>query len=147
MLRLAAGDCRPRTPQVEDWLIGQAVTALGLLGSVGENNAVVSGDLKTIADAKLSFCTRSIAAESLGRLDYSESRASSAAGTAAALAQFAIDACTEELECVRRTSIAVERGRLKQRLDAVLTKALEGIAELAKEPDQQLAGERGRSRS
>ena len=71
MLRLTAEDppTGPAAPGRE-WILAQAVETLGLLGSVGEDDAVYKAMLKTVDDGKLRLCTRSIAAESLGQLNY-----------------------------------------------------------------------------
>ena len=59
-----------------EWICRRAIDTLADLGSVGQNNAVFNAMLKTVADAKLSIFTRSTAAESLGRLNYTGTTAS-----------------------------------------------------------------------
>ena len=76
--------------------------------------------LAAVADAKLSLCTRSIAADSLGHLKYSDAGGIDPVETAATLGRLAADACTEELRLLKPDSVSVERGRIKHRLDVVL---------------------------
>jgi hypothetical protein len=128
LLKLAASDL-PEGPAGpgREWILGQALETLGILGSAGENGAVAKQMLKTVADSKLSFSTRTIAAESLGNLSYAGVGINPVEATAA-LGQFAIDACTEELRLVKEHEYPVSRRRMKQRLGAVL-KALNGTGE------------------
>ena len=84
--------------QVRDWFVGLAVTGLGYLGTVGDNQAAFQAIVKTIADTDRSLCTRALAVEALGQIDYSEVSGIDAANTAAVVAQFAKDACNEELK-------------------------------------------------
>ena len=104
--------------------------------------------LKTVSETKLPFCTRSIAAESLGQLDYSGAAGIDATEAAAAIGQFAVQICEEELRSVRDTGNAVSRRRVKQRLEAVLTAlggtgegGRKGIVSLAREPQRPWIGE------
>lgn len=128
MLKLAAAKLPdgPAAPGRE-WILGQALEVLGALGSAGENGAVAKQMLKVVADSNLTFSTRTIAAESLGSLSYAGVGINSVEATAA-LGQFAIDACTEELRLVKEHEYPVSRRRMKQRLGAVL-KALKGTGE------------------
>lgn len=97
MLKLAA-DADPPTGAASpgrEWIAAQAVEALGYLGSVGQNNAVFNVMLKTLADNKLSLSTRSIAARSLGRLNYASAAGLNAGDAATTLGQFLLDACND----------------------------------------------------
>lgn len=128
LLKLASSDL-PEGPETQgrDWILGQAIEILGALGSAGENGAIAKQMLKAVADSKLSFSTRTIAAESLGNLSYAGAGINPVEATAV-LGQFAIDACTEELRLVKEHEYPVSRRRMKQRLGAVL-KALNGTGE------------------
>ncbi len=158
MLRLVSAD-PPAGPSAagREWIVAQGLKTLGLLESPGEGNAVFKALLSAVADAKLSLCTRSIAADSLGHLKYSDAGGIDPAETAATLARLAADACAEEVRLLKPDSVAVERGRIKRRLDAVLTalsgpvppeEGCKGIASLAKEEGQkawieELSGKKG----
>jgi hypothetical protein len=137
MLRLVAEDppTGPAAPGRE-WILAQAIEALGLLKSVGEDAAVHKAMLKTVGEAKLRLCTRCVAADSLGHLDYSGATGINVATAAAVLGAFAIDSCAEELGRAKSnmTSTAI-RQRLKQRLDVVLA-TLKVLMLLAREPEQ-----------
>ncbi len=137
MLRLAAAD-PPAGPSAagRQWILAQGLRTLGLLGSPGDGNAVLKAMLAALADAKLSLSTRCVAADSVGRLKYSDAAGIDPVETAATLGRFAADACTEELRLLNPDSLSVERGRIKHHLDAVLA-AVKPIADLAKEPGQQ----------
>jgi hypothetical protein len=156
MLRLVAEDppTGPAAPGRE-WILTQAVETLGLLKSVGEDAAVYKAMLKTVAEAKLRLCTRSIAADSLGRLNYAGAGGIDAAEAAAVLGKFAIDSCTREIKLYAEESARAKsnmtspamwlqwkqrldtamRQRLKQRLDVALA-TLKALAPLAQEPQQ-----------
>jgi hypothetical protein len=144
MLKLAAADPAAGAGAGREWILAQALETLGRLGSVGENNAAFKTMLKAVSDAKISFSTRTIAAESLGRLNYAGVAGINPVAAAAVLGQFAIDACTEEIRLTKQTEYPVSRRRMKQRLGAVLL-ALnggdeenpKGIASLAGDKTQQ----------
>ena len=121
---------------------------LGLLGSVGASNAVFDAMLKAVSETKLPFCTRRIAAESLGQLNYSGAAGIDPTEAAAALGQFAIQVCEEELRSAKDSGNPVSRRRVKQRLDAVMTAlggtgegGRKGIISLAQEPQRPLIDE------
>lgn len=80
-----------------EWICRRAMDTLACLAAVGQNNVVFEAMLKTLADAKLSISTRSTAAESLGRLNYTGATGINAADVVAKLGQFLIDACKEEV--------------------------------------------------
>jgi hypothetical protein len=107
MLKLVAAadpsDGAPTTPG-RDWICAQAVETLGYLGAVGQNNAVFNAMFKTLADNKLSISTRSIAARSLGRLNYSGVTGINSVEVAAALGQFLVDACNDVSQLAKTTS-------------------------------------------
>ena len=125
------------------WIIAQAIETLARFNSVGDDNAVFKLMAKTLADNKLSLSTRSIAADSLGRLNYSAATGINAADTAAVLGQFLVDACVEELRLAKSTGKGVSRRRMKQQLEAALTALTgdgenrKGIASLARDAGQQ----------
>jgi hypothetical protein len=97
MLKLvaAADPSDGATTAGREWIGAQAIETLGALGAVGQNNAVFSAMLKTLADNKLSISTRGMAAKSLGRLSYSGATGISPAEVATAVGQFLLDACNE----------------------------------------------------
>lgn len=141
LLKLATGELpEGLAAPGREWILGQAIETLGMLGSVSEDGVVAKQMIKTVANPNLSFSTRTIAAESLGNLIYAGDTGISPVEATAVLGQFAIDACTEELRLAREHNQPPSRRRLKQRLGAVL-KALsgsgeenrKGIASLAKE--------------
>jgi hypothetical protein len=141
MLRVTAEDppTGPAAPGRE-WILAQAVETLALLKSPGEDAAVYNALLKTAGESKLRLCTRCVAAESLGKLDYSGATGIDPMPAAATLAQFAIDACAYELGQTTDAGSEALRRQLKQRLDAVLA-ALKAIATLAHEPQQPALAE------
>ena len=151
MLRLATADL-PTGPSASGcaWIRAQAIETLGALGSVGNNNAVFDAMLKTVADDKLPFFTRSAAADSLGQLNYSSATGIRPVETATTLGQYAIDVCDEELRLVKKPVTLVWRRQVLQRLAAILSALSgakdasgaedanhKGIASLAKDPNQQ----------
>ena len=138
---LPAGIQRPG----RQWILGQALETLASLGAVGNGNAVFKIMLKTTADDNLSLSTRSIAAESLGRLNYAGATGINLADAAAVLGRFVLEVCAEELDKAKDTDEPVSRQRMQQCLSAVET-ALEGdkemnrpggIASLAKTQNQR----------
>jgi hypothetical protein len=139
MLELAAADLPAGSAASgRAWIAAQAVEILGVLGKVGANNAVFTALFKIVADGKLPILVRGAAADSLGRLNYSSATDINAAQTAAALCQFALDACTEELRAAKDTRAQPFRRRMVHRLDAVLMALIgedeknpKGIASLA----------------
>jgi hypothetical protein len=144
LLHLAADEMPAGTARDgREWILRQAIDILGRLGSVGENNAVFRLLANTVSNAKLPLKTRTAAAESLGRLDYSGASGINAADVAAVLGQLAIDACAEELQQVKNSD-PISRPRLMERLSAVLLALVggedasrKGIISLAGEPNQQ----------
>ena len=97
MLRVTAEDppTGPAAPGRE-WILAQAVETLALLKSPGEDAAVCNALLKTTGESKLRLCTRCIAAESLGKLDYSGATGIDPMQAATTLAQLVVDACAYE---------------------------------------------------
>ena len=100
--------------------------------------------LKTFTNAKLSFTTRCLAAEALGRLKFTGGGGIDAVDSVALLGQFIADACKNELESAKATEFSVSRRRMKYRTNAVLTALLgskdagtKGIAGLLRDPAQQ----------
>jgi hypothetical protein len=101
-----------------EWICRQAIDTLADLGSVGQNNAVYGALLTTVADPKLSIFTRSTAAGSLGRLNYTGATGINAVDAAAALGQFVIDACKEELR--RAKQLGLEKELAERRETTIL---------------------------
>jgi hypothetical protein len=145
MLKLAGEDMPSGAARAaREWIRAQALETLARLGSVGENNAVFNSMVKTLVDEKLSLSTRGIAAESLGRLNYSNASGISSVDTAGKLAQFLLDACAEE---TRQSKNAVDpvmlRRLMRQRVSEVCSALTgeeenrKGIASLAREASQQ----------
>lgn len=126
------------------WLVAQCAETLGVLGSMGENNAVFPALIKTVADNKLPFFARSAATVSIGRLSYSANAQINLVEAAVILGEYASDICEDELRLAKSASASVSRRRALQRLDAVRS-ALDGvdggtgkgIVPLAREPGQQ----------
>lgn len=145
MLKLASADIPSSLAGPgREWLRGQAMETLGRLGLVGDNNGVFNRLLKDVADSKLTFSTRGIAVESLGRLNYAGTAGISPVDTAAILGQFVIEACGNELRLSKETGKPVSRRRMKQRLYAVLgaifgneESGAKGLVTLAREQSQQ----------
>ena len=126
MLKLVADVDPPAEAATADvgreWIGAQAVETLAYLGSVGQNNAVFNAMLKTVADNKLSISTRSIAARSLGRLNYSGATGINTAEAVTALGQFLLDACNDVSRRAAATSkTALLRSWIRLPLGDVLT--------------------------
>lgn len=118
MLQLASADVPSGTAAAgREWIAAQAMEVLGLLGLPGENNAAIKAMLKAVSNPKLSYSTRTIAVESIGRLAQAKT-ATLDPTEGSAIVQFARDACAEELRLAKETGYPVSRRRLKQRLDA-----------------------------
>ena len=144
LLKLEAADLPAGAAAAgREWILALATETLGRLGSVGENNAVFKMMAKTLSDVKLSLSTRSIAAESLGRLNYAGAAGINPVEAAAMLGQFVIDACTEELRRGKDAGLPISRRRMKQSLSAAMLALIggeenrKGIAPLAREPGQR----------
>jgi hypothetical protein len=127
-----------------EWIFRQAIDILGRLGSVGESNAVFTLLAKTLSDDKLPLKTRTVAAESLGLLNYSGASGINPADVAATLGQLAGDVCTDELQRAKKSGDPISRPRMMERLSAVLLALAggedggrKGIISLASEPNQQ----------
>ena len=118
MLELATAADIPPGPSAagQEWLLAQSIQTLGQIGSVGKDNAVFQLMIKTVADSKLSFSTRTIAAQSLGMLNYAGATGINVVDAVADLGQFAANACADELQSVKDTGLTVSRRRMKQRL-------------------------------
>ncbi len=113
-----------------EWILGQAVESLGLLGAPGENNAVAKAILKVLANKNLSFSTRTIAASALGGLAFNDTAGLNASAAAAAVAQYASDACAEEQRLSKETGYPVSRRRMKQQIEAAVS-ALTALTPIA----------------
>jgi hypothetical protein len=145
MLRLAVADL-PTGPTAAGcaWIRAQAIEILGVLGSLGQNDAVFNAMLKSVADDKLPSFVRCEAADSLGKLNYSSAAAIKPVETAIVLGDYASDVCKEELQFVKtKPATQVWRRQVLQRLSAVLSairgedESRKGIASLAKDANQQ----------
>ncbi len=142
VLKLATDEASP-TDVGRQWLLAQSVETLAQLGTLGENNAAFKLIVKTLSDKKLSLATRSVAANSLGRLNYEGATNIKPADAAAAVGQFLIDACTDELKRAKSADKGTTQRRMKQRLAAAAT-ALggenedgKGLASAARDPAQR----------
>jgi hypothetical protein len=142
MLRLATAEI-PAGPAASgrEWIRAQAIETLGILGSVGENNSVFQAMLKAVADDKLPPFVRIAAVDALGRLNYLSANGINATEAAFTLGQYALDACDDELQSLKKPGSLVMRRRIMSSLIAVLS-ALggegddrKGIASIAKEPN------------
>ncbi len=122
MLRLvAAGPPVGALAPGRQWILAQGLRTLGVLESPGEGGAVAKGLLAVVAEPKFPLCVRCVAADAMGRLKYSDTAGVDPLDAAPALARLAADACLEEIRLLKPGIAAVERGRLKRRLSAVLT--------------------------
>ena len=144
MLRLATAD-PPTGPSAvgREWIMAQAVDALGLLGSTGDGDSAFKAMTGIVSDTRLSDRTRSVAAGALGQLNYAGVAGIDPVAEAAKLARFTADCCAEETRLNRESAQSASRRRIKQCLEAALT-ALTGVDErhkgimsLADQPDQQ----------
>ncbi len=144
MLRLATAD-PPTGPSAagREWIMAQAVDALGLLGSTGDGDGVFKAMTGIVSDTRLSDRTRSVAAGALGQLNYAGATGINPVAEAAKLARFTADCCAEEIRLSKESAQSVSRCRIKQRLEAALTALTgaderhKGIMSLAHQPDQQ----------
>ena len=123
-----------------NWIRGQTVHALGLLGAVGENNEVFNAILKSVGDNGLSFSTRCLAADALGRLDYNGVEGIDIGAATAILGPFIVETCGDEIHLAKESERKVFRRRMKECLNVVTialsgdgNAAHKGIASLAKE--------------
>ncbi|MEN6457622.1 MAG: hypothetical protein ABFC63_01720 [Thermoguttaceae bacterium] len=132
-----AGNELPAGPSAagRQWLLGQALKTLGVLGSPGEADALFKTLLGAVENTKLAVCTRTIAADSIGRLNYSGAQIN-VVDTSSALGRLAADACSDELRLANSDSNAISRARLKLRCDTVIA-AAKSMIDLAKEPPHQ----------
>jgi len=150
MLKLATEDLPGGPTEAgREWIQAQAIDILGRLGSLGDNNAVFKALVKKLGDPKLSLSTRSVAADSLGRLNFANASGVNPLDTAAVIGQYVADACNEELKMVKELEAkdaeqGVSRRRMKRQLNAALSaltggedKNRKSILSLAKDPAQQ----------
>ncbi len=107
------------------WLLAQAIETLADMGSLGENNAAFKVIVKTLSDGELSLSTRGIAANALGRLNYEGATGIKPADAAAAVGQFLVDACSENLRQAKNSQTENLQRKMKQQLAAAAT-ALDG---------------------
>ena len=100
--------CRRARASGGAWILAQALETLGVLGSVGENNAVFQAMLKTVADDKLPFLVRSAAADSLGRLELFVGQRDQSRGNGGhARAVCGRRLCTTELQLAKKAGTPV----------------------------------------
>jgi hypothetical protein len=145
MLKVTAAELPTGSARAgREWILAQAVETLGHLGSTGENNAVLKALVRIVGDSSLSLSTRSIAAVAIGRLTYGGVAGINPAQASAAIAQFAADACSEELRAPKDNERGISRRRTKQRLGAALLAlvggedaAKKGIASAAQDAGQK----------
>jgi hypothetical protein len=147
MLKLLASEITSGlTAQGQMWIRGQALEALGRLGSPGENGEVVKAIVTTLGDADssalvgpaLSYTTRCMAAKALGRLNYTGAKGVNVAEAASALGQLCAQVCDDGLRITKiKGASTVGRRALAARLNAILVglrgtdEAHKGILSLA----------------
>jgi hypothetical protein len=119
-------------------MIAQSADILGQMGVPGENQVVFKALVRIVSEQKFSLGTRSIAAESLGHLNYAGGDKANPVQATAALGQLAIDSCLAETKLPSDADAEVPENyrRLVQRLSSVQL-AAKGIASLAQEPAQK----------
>jgi hypothetical protein len=121
MLRLAASESPTDTPSVgQAWLFARTLETLGLLGSVGDQNAVFQAIFKAVGDAKLPLFVRTAAVEALGQLEYAGTSGVNGTETTAALGEFVLAVCGDELRRLEKGDDAELRRRMIPPLNAVL---------------------------
>jgi hypothetical protein len=135
MLKLLTGEISsPMTAQGQVWIRGQALEVLGRLGSPGENGEIFTAILASLGDAEisalvgpqLSYTTRCIAANALGRLNYTGAKGINATEAPAMLGQLTVQVCDDGLRAAKmRCDPVLVRRALTARLGAVLA-ALRG---------------------
>ena len=126
MLKLATAE-PPTGPTAmgRQWIVGQALDTLGLLGSPGEENAVFKAMIDVVADSGFTDRTRTIAADALGRLNYAGVAGVDPAVEAAKITRFLLDAVARQTRISTETTQPVSPRRIKQLINACLT-ALSG---------------------
>jgi hypothetical protein len=99
MLMLATTKVSPgRNPDGHAWIRAMAIDVLGEIGSVGQQNAVVSTLVDVAANSETPFVTRCAAARALGKLHYDPNANLPAQDLARKMARLALDALTAEAE-------------------------------------------------
>ncbi len=147
MIRLAGSVGAPaRSPDGHAWMRVQAVKALGLLRSAGENGGVARLLATLVADEQLDMLVRSRAATALGQLNYTGAAGVNADEVIAALGRLAADSIRADTDSFDDDPDSFSRRRLKARLVAVHHGLLgdddeqsRGIAPLATRPEEQKA--------
>lgn len=147
MIRLAGSAGAPaRSSDGHAWMRAQAVKALGLLRSAGENGDVARLLATLVADEQLDMLVRSRAATALGQLNYTGAAGVNAGGVIAALGRLAADAIRADTDSFDDDPDSFSPRRLKARLVAVHQGLLgdddeqsRGIAPLATNPEEQQA--------
>jgi hypothetical protein len=147
-LRLATANLPNSALAGRAWMVAQGAETLGALGAVGDNNEVFTALLKLVADTKLPLLVRCAAADAIGRLNYSSANGINPVDAATALGRLAADVCKDGLAATKDTAGKTFRRRMLHRLIPVATalagdddKNHKGIASLAKDPEQKLAGD------
>ncbi len=102
MLKWANGKEPPegRSRGGHDWLRRRAIEVLGLLGSPGQGNSVVTSLENILVDNDESLSVRCAAAEALGSLNLPQNGAIDAKGLATKIATVAVLACRKEISRV-----------------------------------------------
>ena len=108
------------------WMQGQAAEILGLLGAVDSKGSEAKMLISLVLDAKLPFSTRCLAAEAMGKLNYTTFAPSNSSEVAAPFGKLALDACNSELSKGSEFS----RNHLKVCLTAA-NNGLKGVDSLA----------------
>ncbi len=102
-----------RSPEAHAWLQRQSIEVLGMLGSTGQNNRVVTALEQTAADDSLPIAVRCSAADALGKLNYPSDIQIDAPEIAMHLGTIAVLACREEIKRVE-DQIARDEARKKR---------------------------------
>lgn len=115
MLGLAEAKEPPegRSPEAHAWMQRRAIEILGMLGSTGQGNRVVTVLEQTAGDDSLPIAVRCSAADALGKLNYPANIQINAPEIAKRLGSIAVLACREEIKRVE-DQIARDEARKKR---------------------------------
>jgi hypothetical protein len=100
------------------WMKKQSVELLGMLQSPGPNNQVADLLFSILDDKKAAIDMRCAAAESLGKINLSNSNID-ASKTIVDLKQLMVEGCEAELKAAEKESVGVSRRMMKTYYDAV----------------------------
>lgn len=93
-----------RSADAHAWMQGQAAEILGLVGTVDSKGTEAKLLALLVRDSKLPFSTRCLAAEAMGKLNYSAFVPPNPSKVAAPFGKLALDACNSELSGRREFS-------------------------------------------